>query len=88
MARPRLGKDVSLRVQLVIPAELVQQIEDWRFANRIASTSEAIRLLVSEGLLAHSAKVRRHVEFGSTCNNVDFWEAFERMKAKTPGILA
>jgi len=52
MARPRLGEDIAERFQLVITREELQAIEEWRFANRVASNSEAIRRLVKLGMAA------------------------------------
>lgn len=50
MARPRLGADIAERFQLVIPTEELEAIREWQHTNRVASTSEAIRLLVRAGL--------------------------------------
>lgn len=49
MARPRLGKEKSERFQLVITAEELEAIEDWRFRNRVQTKSEAIRRLCQIG---------------------------------------
>lgn len=49
MARPKLGGD-SERLNMVISSAEMKSIEDWRFANRIASKSEAIRRLCQTGL--------------------------------------
>lgn len=51
MARPKLGEGETQRLQLKISDEEMQAIEDWRFANRIQSKSEAVRRLVSLGLM-------------------------------------
>lgn len=45
MARPKLGETETERMQLKITAAEIQAIDDWRFANRIASRSEAVRRL-------------------------------------------
>lgn len=50
MARPRLGSEIAERFQLVIPTEDLEAIRDWQHANRVASTSEAIRLLARAAL--------------------------------------
>ncbi|ESZ11465.1 hypothetical protein X735_25780 [Mesorhizobium sp. L2C085B000] len=50
MARPKLGESESKRLQMVITEDELQAIEDWRFANRVQSKSEAIRRLVQIGL--------------------------------------
>jgi Arc/MetJ-type ribon-helix-helix transcriptional regulator len=46
----------DLRVITPMTAELVEAIDDWRFANRIATRSEAIRRLLRLSLDA-AAKV-------------------------------
>jgi hypothetical protein len=45
MARPKLGDSESKRLQMVITENELSEIEDWQFANRIPSKSEAIRRL-------------------------------------------
>lgn len=50
MARPRLTEGAIERLQLVIPSEEIASIEKWRFANEIASKSEAVRRLCQIGL--------------------------------------
>ena len=45
MARPKLGEGDTQRLQLKISDEELQAIDDWRFANRIQSRSEAVRRL-------------------------------------------
>jgi len=54
MARPKLGKgdSESKRLQIVITESELSAIDDWRFANRISSRSEAIRRLVQQALSA------------------------------------
>ncbi|RWN47349.1 MAG: hypothetical protein EOS03_13445 [Mesorhizobium sp.] len=49
MARPKLGKGESERLQMVISREELDAIEDWRFRNRVQSKSEAIRRLCQIG---------------------------------------
>lgn len=49
MARPKLGKGESERLQMVISSEELEAIEDWRFRNRVQSKSEAIRRLCQIG---------------------------------------
>lgn len=46
MARPRLGKEPSVKQHVVMPAELISKIDDWRFARRIGSRGEAIRQMI------------------------------------------
>jgi hypothetical protein len=48
----RKPKEPDPRVIIPIPPRLLQQIDDYRWANRIPSRAEAIRLLVKEGLKA------------------------------------
>lgn len=38
------------RIAIPMPKDLVDQIDDYRFANRLPSRAEAIRKLVREGL--------------------------------------
>ena len=49
---PAKSKEPDPRVIIPIPPKLLQQIDDYRWANRIHSRAEAIRLLVKEGLKA------------------------------------
>ncbi|TPL49208.1 hypothetical protein FJ937_17160 [Mesorhizobium sp. B2-4-4] len=51
MARPKLGKGESERLQMVISSEELEAIEEWQHRNRIQSKSEAIRRLCQIGLL-------------------------------------
>ena len=51
MARPKLGESESKRLQMVITEDELRAIEDWQFANRVPSKSEAIRRLCQIGLL-------------------------------------
>jgi hypothetical protein len=51
MARPKLGESETERLQLKITAEEVAAIDDWRFANRVPSRSEAFRRLCRIGLI-------------------------------------
>jgi metal-responsive CopG/Arc/MetJ family transcriptional regulator len=41
------------RIAVSFPRELVERIDDFRFANRIESRAAAIRLLVEDGLKAN-----------------------------------
>lgn len=54
MARPKLGEGDTQRLQLKISDEELTAIEDWRFANRVSSRSEAVRRLVQIGMQADS----------------------------------
>jgi len=44
------------KLLFVIPQELLKQIDDFRFANRICSRSEAVRQLIEAGLKAKAKK--------------------------------
>ena len=44
------------RVIIPMPKDLIAQIDDYRWANRIPSRAEAIRQLVKEGLKAPKAR--------------------------------
>ena len=53
MARPLKGEaPLDQRLHLMLSEPEVQAIDDWRFANRVASRSEAIRRLIARGLAA------------------------------------
>jgi metal-responsive CopG/Arc/MetJ family transcriptional regulator len=49
---PAKSKEPDPRIIIPIPPKLLQQIDDYRWQNRIHSRAEAIRLLVKEGLKA------------------------------------
>jgi metal-responsive CopG/Arc/MetJ family transcriptional regulator len=44
------------RVAIPMPAELIAQIDDYRWANRLPSRAEAIRQLIKEGLRKEAKK--------------------------------
>ncbi|MDI6029073.1 hypothetical protein QBK99_23150 [Corticibacterium sp. UT-5YL-CI-8] len=50
MARPKLGDSETERLHVKITADEITAIDDWRFANRIPSRSEAVRRLCQIGL--------------------------------------
>lgn len=51
MSRPPLNPaSETRRLQLKITAEEIQAIEDWRYANRVPTLSEAVRRLIVVGL--------------------------------------
>lgn len=52
MARPKLGDSETERLHMKITKDELQAIEDWRYANRVPSKSEAVRRLVQIGLVA------------------------------------
>lgn len=51
MARPKLGDSETERLHVKITADEIKEIEDWRYANRVPSRSEAVRRLVQMGLI-------------------------------------
>lgn len=55
MARPKLGDTETERMQLKITTAEIEAIDDWRYANRVPSRSEAVRRLVQIGIRAHRA---------------------------------
>jgi hypothetical protein len=50
MARPKLGDSETERLHVKITAAEIKAIDDWRYANRVPSRSEAVRRLVQIGL--------------------------------------
>jgi len=53
MSRPALSdKSPTVRMQLKWPHGLMDRVEDYRYANRIPSLSEAVRQLIERGLEA------------------------------------
>jgi len=52
MARPKLGDSVTERLHIKITADEIEAIDDWRFANRAPSRSEAVRRLIQIGIVA------------------------------------
>jgi len=55
MARPKLGRGETERLHMVITADELREIENWRRVCGIASKSAAIRMLVQIGLKAEAA---------------------------------
>jgi Arc/MetJ-type ribon-helix-helix transcriptional regulator len=53
MGRP---KRVATRKPVSLPPELAKAVEDYRFANRFKTESDAIRLLIELGLKAVKAR--------------------------------
>lgn len=45
-----IDKEKNTQVLLTVSNELLKEIEDYQFNNRIPSRSEAIRLLIKKGL--------------------------------------
>ena len=52
----------GLRKTIIFPDELWEQINDWRFDNRLGTEAEAVRTLVQMGM--HYDKLRKHPQFG------------------------
>lgn len=61
-------EDTEKRKSVIFPAELYQEIEDFRFNERIKAEVEAIRVLVQMGL--HYDKLRKHPAFGEHEANI------------------
>jgi len=53
---PRKPKEPHPRIIIPIPPKLLQQIDDYRWANRIPSRAEAIRQLVKQALRNETKK--------------------------------
>jgi metal-responsive CopG/Arc/MetJ family transcriptional regulator len=51
-----VNPETTVRKLVSLPREMVKAIEDFRFANRIKTESEAIRRLIEAGLTAQKAK--------------------------------
>lgn len=45
-----MKEGLTEKVQIMVPPSLIQQIDDWRFANRVASRSRAMRSLMEIAL--------------------------------------
>ncbi len=54
MGRPTLGDSPTERLHMVITADEIKAIEDWRYANRVPSRSEAVRRLIEIALKSES----------------------------------
>lgn len=54
MARPTLGDSPTERLHVKITADEIKAIDDWRYANRVPSRSEAVRCLIEIGLKAEA----------------------------------
>jgi len=50
MARPKLGTSETKRLHMVITEDELAANNDWRFANRVSSLSEAVRQLLQKAL--------------------------------------
>lgn len=60
MARPKLGDSETERLHLKITSDEVAAIDDWRFANRMPSRSEAVRRLCQIGVQTSKAAPAMH----------------------------
>jgi hypothetical protein len=49
-------KGLTAKVQLMVEPSLIQQIDDWRYANRVTSRSKAMRRLIALSLETEKAK--------------------------------
>ena len=52
MTRPKLGSSETERLHVKITADEIEAIDDWRYANRVPTRSEAVRRLIAAGLAA------------------------------------
>lgn len=52
MAKPTVGEENSERLHMRISPEEIASIDDWRFANRVATRSDAVRRLLQIGVRA------------------------------------
>ena len=52
MARPKLGDSDTERLHVKMTADEISAIDDWRYANRVPSRSEAVRRLVQIAFIA------------------------------------
>lgn len=50
MTRPTLGSSPTVRLNMLITQAEVDAINDWRFANRVPTLSEAVRILLQSSL--------------------------------------
>jgi len=50
-----VNPETTARKQVSLPRDLLRAIEDYRFANRIETESEAIRRLIARGLAAEQS---------------------------------
>lgn len=55
------ARPTGRRIEVVLNDEQFAALEGWRFANRVADRSEAVRELVRLGLLAEIGRVYRLV---------------------------
>lgn len=53
-----INPETTVRKLVSLPREMVQAIEDYRFANRIKTEAEAIRRLIEAGLRAEQGKAQ------------------------------
>lgn len=60
MARPKLGETDTERMQLKITRAEIEAIDDWRFANRVPSRSEAVRRLCRIAIVEEDLKPGLH----------------------------
>lgn len=56
MTRPTLGVSKTVRLDMVITADEITAIDDWRYSNRIPTRSEAIRQLIALALKAEAER--------------------------------
>lgn len=66
MAKPVVGDENSERLHMRISPEEIASIDDWRFANRVGTRSEAVRRLLQIGLRADARSVEIAEATGET----------------------
>jgi Arc/MetJ-type ribon-helix-helix transcriptional regulator len=55
VTRPLTGEEpLDQRIQIMMSKSDIAALDDWRFANRVGSRSEAIRQLIAKGLEAEA----------------------------------
>ena len=56
----------QVKFQMMMDEELSIRLNDWRFANRVETKAEAIRLLIEKGLEASAAAGASDAPAGQT----------------------
>lgn len=76
MPRPLKGdQPLDQRMQLLLTSEDIAAVDDWMFANRVRTRSEAIRQLVARGFAepvpADALVLQQHTEIGSPAETLE-----------------
>lgn len=69
------------RIPIMMSDEELQPIDDWRFENRIATRSDAVRQLCSQALYAHRKSIADRIGAIKLLDSVI--SAFEGLQAQT-----